>query len=109
MGVTMRILKGIIFLCALAWSNAALTQDSAPQLMLDTGGHMAVIRGLAFTPDGKQLVSVSYDKVIRVWDWQAGKTVRTIRGQVGPGPEGTINTIALSPDGRWLAAGGWTD
>ena len=78
-----------------------------PLLMLDTGGHMAFMKGLVFTPDGKQLVSAGDDKVIHVWDWQAGKTVRTIRGQVGPGQEGKIYTMALSPDGRWLAAGGW--
>ena len=46
---------------------------------------MALIKGLLFTPDGKQLVSAGEDKVIRVWDWQTGSTVRTIRGQVGPG------------------------
>jgi WD40 repeat protein len=85
------------------------TQDQGlPVLMLDTGGHMAKIEALAFTPEDKQLVSAGDDKVIRVWDWRAGKTVRTIRGQVGPGSEGKIYAMALSPDGRWLAAGGWT-
>jgi WD40 repeat protein len=78
-----------------------------PLLMLDTGGHMTIIRALTFTPDGKQLVSAGDDKVIRVWDWQAGKTIRTIRGEVSPGPEGQIYAIALSPDAKWLAAGGW--
>jgi WD40 repeat protein len=48
--------------------------------MLDTGGHMAKMTGVTFTPEGKQLVSAGDDKVIRVWDWQAGKTIRTIRG-----------------------------
>ena len=76
-------------------------------LQLDTGGHMAVIRGLAFTPDGKFIVSAGDDKVIRVWDWRTGKTVRTIRGQSGRGQEGKIYAMALSPDGRWLAAGGY--
>jgi tetratricopeptide (TPR) repeat protein len=83
------------------------TEVGSPHLMLDTGGHTALIKGLVFTPDGKQLVSAGDDKVIRVWDWQTGSTVRTIRGQVGPGLEGLIYAIALSPDGRWLAAGGW--
>jgi WD40 repeat protein len=87
--------------------QAAQDREGGPLLMLDTGGHMAVIRGLAFTPDGKQLASAGEDKVIRIWDWQAGKTIRTIRGQVGPGPEGKIYAMALSPDGRWLAAGGF--
>jgi C-terminal processing protease CtpA/Prc len=58
----------------------AAQDQGGPLLMLDTGGHMAVIKGLAFAPDGKQLVSAGDDKVIRVWDWQAGKTIRTIRG-----------------------------
>ena len=78
-----------------------------PLLMLDTGGHMALIEGLAFTADGKQLVSSGVDKSIRVWDWQAGRTIRTFRGQVGPGNQGKIYAMALSSDGRWLAAGGW--
>jgi hypothetical protein len=86
----------------------AVQEEPVPQLMLDASGHTARINALAYTPDGKQLVSAGDDKVIRVWDWQAGNTVRTIRGQVGPGDEGKIYAIALSPDGRWLAAGGVT-
>jgi WD40 repeat protein len=78
-----------------------------PILVLDPGGHMALIKGIAFTPDGNQLVSAGDDKAIRVWDWRAGKTVRTIRGQVRSGPEGRVYAMALSPDGRWLAVGGW--
>ena len=75
--------------------------------MLDTGGHMATIKGLVFTPDGKQIVSAGLDKSIRVWDWQTGSTVRMIRGHIGLGSEGVTYALALSPDGRWLAAGGF--
>jgi len=95
-----------IFLC-MFMAGAGAAAEERPILQLDTGGHMAVIRGLAFTPDGKFIVSAGYDKVIRVWDWRAGKTVRTIRGQSGLGDEGKIYAMAISPDGRWLAAGGW--
>ena len=77
-------------------------------LMLDTGGHRGLIRSLAFTPDGREIVSAGLDKVVRVWDWKSGKTVRTIRGQVGlePWNDGRIHAAALSPDGHSLAVGG---
>ena len=67
------------------------------------------ISGIAFTPDGRQLVSASDDKTIRVWDLASGKTVRTIRGESAPGHAGKVYAMALSPDGKWLAAGGWMD
>ena len=86
---------------------ARAASKDAPILQLDTGGHMALIKGLAFTPDGKFIVSASNDKVIRVWDWRAGKTVRTHPRAIGAGQEGKIFAMALSPDGRWLAVGGW--
>jgi hypothetical protein len=81
--------------------------EDAPIPMLDTGGHMSRITGIAFTPDGKFIVSAGDDKVIRIWDWRAGKTVRTILGQSGPADAGQIYALALSSDGRWLAVGGW--
>ncbi|MEK8016550.1 MAG: WD40 repeat domain-containing protein, partial [Candidatus Parabeggiatoa sp.] len=79
-----------------------------PILQIDPGGHKALIRDVTFTPDGRYLVSAGDDKVIRVWDLETGQTVRTLRGQIGAGSEGKIFAMALSPDGRWLAAGGWT-
>jgi WD40 repeat protein len=85
---------------------ASTEATAGPQLMLDTGGHMAKVNGLAITPDGKQIVSGSQDKTIRIWDIETGKTVRMIRGEVAPGNWGTIFALALSPDGRRLAVGG---
>jgi WD40 repeat protein len=90
-----------------AQAAAAKSPADAPLPMLDTGGHMAIIKGIAFTPDGRQLVSASDDKTIRVWDLASGKTVRTIRGESAPGEVGKVFAMALSPDGKWLAAGGW--
>ncbi len=110
--VKLRLLRGgkekrlVATLGARPVEQARAEPKEVPILQLDTGGHMAPIRGLAFTPDGKFIVSAGEDKAIRIWDWRAGKTVRTIRGQSGPGQEGKILAMALSPDGRWLAVGG---
>jgi WD40 repeat protein len=87
-------------------ASLAGADGGAPQLMPDTGGHLAYVGNVAVTPDGKQIVSASQDKTVRVWDIETGKTVRIIRGETGAGNWGAINAMALSPDGRWLAVGG---
>jgi WD40 repeat protein len=67
---------------------------------------MAPIRSLAFTRDGSELVSASDDKTIRVWETDTGQLKRTIRGEIGEGDPGKIYAVALSRDGRLLAAAG---
>jgi uncharacterized caspase-like protein len=84
---------------------AAQAQDFF--LDLDTGGHRAFVKDLAFSADGETLVSASDDKTIRVWDWKSGLSLRTLRGQVGDGNEGKVFAVAISPDGRTVAAGGY--
>ena len=102
----MRIVAIVLLGLALLAGGARAQDAGAPLPMLDTGGHMTLIRSIAFTPDGRQLVSASDDKTIRVWDLASGKTVRTIRGESAPGDAGKVYAMALSPDGKWLAAGG---
>jgi len=74
--------------------------------MLNTGGHLALATALEFTPDGRHLVVGSEDKVLRIWNTHTGELSQTFRGQAGQGSYGATKAIALSPDGRWLAAGG---
>jgi len=96
----------LILLLLLTLTLPALCAEK-PVLVLDPDGHKALIRDIAFTPDGRYLLSAGDDKAVRVWDTTSGKTVRFIRGQIGPGNEGKIFAMALSPDGRTVAVGGW--
>ncbi len=78
-----------------------------PILVLDSGGHTSIVWKVLFTPDGKELISVSEDKTIRFWDVASGEPLRVLRPPIGPGREGKLYDAALSPDGRTLAVGGY--
>ncbi|MEN8220105.1 MAG: WD40 repeat domain-containing protein [Pseudomonadota bacterium] len=86
---------------------SSTTAPEPPILQIEPGGHKALITNVVFTPDGHSLVSAGMEKLIRVWNLETGRTERTLRGQIGEGLEGKIYAMALSPDGRWLAAAGW--
>ncbi len=64
-------------------------------------GHVNGVPGLAFSPDGKLLVSCSADRTVQVRDLARGETVRTLE-LAGP-----VQTIAFSADGRLLGTGDW--
>ena len=83
---------------------AALAKEEKPILVLEPGGHTAIVWKVLFTPDGKELISVSNDKTIRFWDVKTGETLRVLHPPIGPGPEGQLYAAALSPDGKTLAS-----
>lgn len=61
--------------------------------------HQGAVTGLLFTPDGRKLISSSFDRSTRIWEVSAGRESATLHGLVG-------FAIALTPDGRRLATGG---
>ena len=83
-------------------------KELAPQLFafIDAGGHISTVRGAVFTKDGRQLITASLDKAIRVWDVKTGASVRVLRPPPGRGRIGEYFSVALSPDGKTLAVGG---
>jgi len=103
----LKILKSLAaFTLLLLLSTTALHAVPEALLRLDPGGHTAMVNKLLITSDGR-LVTASYDKTIRIWNPKNGREERKILGQLGPGYEGMIFAIALSPDGKLLASGGF--
>nr|VFK41786.1 MAG: WD40 repeat [Candidatus Kentron sp. TC] len=56
-------------------------------------GHDDVIMGLAFSPDGKRLLSGSGDCTVRLWDLESGETIQVLRGHTD-----AIYAVAFSPN-----------
>ena len=55
---------------------------------------------IVFSPDGKVLVSGSYDATIRLWDIATGEQLHTLEGHTY-----SITSVAVSPNGSIIASG----
>lgn len=64
-------------------------------------GHTRVVQDLAFTSDGRMILSGSQDKTLRLWNIETGEEVRRFDGHTA-----FVFAVAISPDGRLAASGG---
>jgi WD40 repeat protein len=71
---------------------------AAPDIVLQSG-HGANISALAFSPDGKYLVSASEDATLKLWDPISGAEMRTLRGH-----SNVVTALAVNADGREIAS-----
>jgi len=69
--------------------------------LVSATGHKAPVAGVAFSPDGKLLASVSHDRTARLWDAATGCPVKILRGH-----QDLVFGVAFSPDGKRLATSG---
>ncbi|MBF0538690.1 MAG: hypothetical protein HQL03_10610, partial [Nitrospirae bacterium] len=96
--------------CLLLPANLTRADDvpKTPILRIETGMHTAAITTIAIDDRNRYLVTASDDKTVRVWEAATGRLIRTLRPPIGDGDEGKIYSVAISPDGKTIACGGWT-
>src|SRR5262245_43112923 len=76
------------------------TPDQEPRERATLTEHPGHLTALAYSSDGKLLISAGRDGVITLWDTATNKTTAKFAGN------GILRTVAISPDGKTVAAAG---
>src|SRR5512136_1607344 len=91
------------------WPDFAHTAEpvNTPQLRVETGMHTTLIRRVLPDLPRNRLITCSDDKTIRVWQMPQMRLLSVLRVPIDAGHEGQLYAIAVAPDGKVVAAGGW--
>ena len=63
-------------------------------------GHSSEVSSICITPDGRRIISGSYDCSIRIWDMDSGQCVNTFVGHTS-----AITALAITSDGKRCVSG----
>ncbi len=75
-------------------------QPPPPPSSRELIGHRTAVLGVAFSPDGKCLVSGGLDNALIVWDVASGQPLKTLRGHAGQ-----VRACRYSADGKLVLSG----
>ncbi len=97
-----------VLLLAAVEQAAAQAPPQTPFLRLDSTMHTARVRKLVFDAPRDRLLTASDDKTVRLWQMPKGRLLRVFRVPIADGFEGRVYAADMHPQGRIVAAGGWT-
>src|SRR3989338_4936892 len=91
------LLLWTLFMTVFACGYASASEE--PEIFVQLG-HSGEVHAVAFSPDGRTLISGSYDHTLKLWDIASGREIRTLIGHAE-----NIYAVAFSPDGRTIISG----
>jgi hypothetical protein len=62
-------------------------------------GHLAAVRCVNFSPDGRFVLSGAHDNTVKAWDATSGKVIKTFRGH-----DSWVRGCSFSPDGEKIVS-----
>lgn len=102
-----RLILLLAFVVSAFPAVAQMAPPQEPVLRTEAGMHTGGIQAISVSADGRYAVTGSDDKTARLWSLVDGSLVKVFRLPVSPNWGGRIFSVALSPDARTLAVGGY--
>src|SRR6059058_4825409 len=90
----------VFALTAVAAQEVGKAKDDAVAF----AGHQETVYGVALSADGKQLLTASFDKTVKLWDVATRQEIRTFGGPTGH--QGLVLGVTFAPDGQTFASCG---
>ncbi|MGA2569368.1 MAG: caspase family protein [Terracidiphilus sp.] len=81
--------------------TAGAQSTTRPQLVVQLG-HFHEIETVAFSPDGRTMLTACADKTAKLWDVETGLEIRTFAGHTD-----RVTGAVFSPDGRTVLTASW--
>src|SRR5262245_42718795 len=93
----------LVTLVTLLGLSLAQKDELPPEVVATLKGHTEAVYVVGYSPDGKYVVTGSYDRTLKVFEAATGKEFKTFAGPQGH--QQLVIALALSPDGTFIASG----
>ena len=94
------LLLAILLSARVGWTANKAAREDRPQILAQLG-HSHWVTSVAFSPDGRWVLSGGFDRALKLWDVSSRREIRTFARQPL-----WVMSVAFSPDGKRALSGG---